>query len=102
MGDADPMARMMAMMGGPGAMPPGMSKKKSKLRKDLLDRGSAIGHIFSCMEWNIKTGTVTFWLCDDLFEQFKDYTFSLIRTDGWFKIPHRVVRLGDAKRSNVH
>ena len=79
-GDMDPMAMMMAQM-RPDMGMAGMMKK-SKLRKALLDQGSAIGHVFSCVKWDIKTQKVSFWMCDDLFNKFKDYSFVLIRTDG--------------------
>ena len=91
-GNDNPMAMMVSMMGGPN-----MTKQKSKLRQALLDRGSAIGHVFSCMEWNNQTQTVSIWMCDDIFDRCKDYDFSLIRTDGWFQITHVDVRLGNAK-----
>ena len=98
-GGQNPMAMMMAMMGG-GQMPGmhGMMKKRSKLRQDLLDSGTSVGHVFSCMMWHLDRQLVYFWMCDDMFEQFQDYEFSLIRTDGWFAIPHKRVRLGDAIR----
>ena len=70
--------------------------KHSKLRKALLDSGDAVGHVFSCMKWNLETQTASFWMCEDMFEKFKNYAFTLIRTDGWFQMPHSHVILADA------
>ena len=94
-GSSNPMAMMMSRMGGGGAS--ARQFKSSKLRKALLDSGDSIGHVFSCMQWNLETQTASFWMCDDLFVKFKNYAFTLIRTDGWFQMPHSDVILGDAK-----
>lgn len=96
-GGGNPMMMMMAMMNGGGD---GMSggKKSSKLRQALLSSGSKIGHVFSSMKWNLKTQTVSFWMCDDVFEKLKTHYFKLIRTDGWFILPHGDVKLEDAER----
>ena len=83
----NPMFMMMAMMQG-GEMT-GSQKKKSKLRQDLLSSGDKIGHVFSCVHWNLTNQTASFWLCDDVFEKFSGYFFHLIRTDGWFILPHK-------------
>ena len=93
-GNANPMAMMMSMMGGGGM--PERKLKHSKLRKALLDSGDAVGHVFSCMKWNLETQTASFWMCEDMFEKFKNYAFTLIRTDGWFQMPHSHVILADA------
>ena len=87
----------MAGMGGGGM--PGMNKKTSKLRKALLESGDMIGHVFSCMQWDLRNQIASFWMCDDMFQKYKNYSFSIIRTDGWFQIPHEEVRLSSAKRS---
>jgi hypothetical protein len=94
--NSNPMLMMMAMMTGEGV--PESNFKNSKLRRDLLVSGDQIGQIFSCMDWNLPNQTVSFWMCNDLFEQFRDYQFKMIRTDGWFCLPHSDVKLGDAKR----
>ena len=95
-GNGNPMAMMMSMMSGGGM--PGGRKKPSKLRRDLLSFGSKIGQVFSCMQWNLETQTVSFWMCDDVFEALKTHYFKLIRTDGWFILPHSDVILGDATK----
>ena len=93
--NVNPMFMMMAMMQGNGM--PGQNKP-SKLRRDLLSSGDEIGHVFSCMKWDLSNQTASFWMCEDVFEKFSAYHFRLIRTDGWFCLPHRAVKLGDAKR----
>lgn len=96
-GRSNPMFMMMSMMNeGRGGMP--SSTKTSELRQALLSSGDDIGHVFSCMEWDLDTQTVTFWMCDDLFDKFKSYHFKLIRVDGWFTLPHDEALLGDATR----
>jgi hypothetical protein len=60
----------------------GGQKKSSKLRRDLLLSGDEIGHVFSCMNWDLSKQTASFWLCEDVFENFSDYHFRLVRTDG--------------------
>ena len=45
------------------------------------------------MQWNLETQTVSFWMCDEVFEGLKDYYFKLIRTDGWFILPHKEMSL---------
>jgi hypothetical protein len=76
----------------------GGSQKKSKLRRDLLLSGDEIGHVFSCMNWDLTKQTASFWMCEDVFENFSDYHFRLVRTDGWFCLPHGDAKLGDANR----
>lgn len=93
--NGNPMFMMMAMMQG-GGMPG--QKKSSKLRRDLLSSGDEIGHVFSCMNWDLSSQTASFWMCEDVFEKFSAYRFRLIRTDGWFCLPHGDAKLGDAKR----
>ncbi len=93
--NGNPMFMMMAMMQGNGM--PGQSKP-SKLRRDLLSSGDEIGHVFSCMNWDLSNQTASFWMCEDVFEKFSAYHFRLIRTDGWFCLPHGDAKLGDAKR----
>jgi len=93
--NGNPMFMMMAMMQGGGM--PGSQKKPSKLRRDLLSSGDEIGHVFSCMNWDLANQTASFWMCEDVFEKFSDYHFRLIRTDGWFCLPHGDAKLGDAK-----
>lgn len=93
--NGNPMFMMMAMMQGNGM--PGQ-KKPSKLRRDLLSSGDEIGHVFSCMNWDLSNQTASFWMCEDVFEKFSAYRFRLIRTDGWFCLPHGDAKLGDAKR----
>ena len=39
-------------------------------------------------------------MCNDIFEKFKAFAFTLIRTDGWFQLPHDAALLGDAERSD--
>ena len=90
------MFMMMSMMQGRGV--PGGQKNPSKLRRDLLLSGDEIGHVFSCMDWNLENQTASFWMCEDVFEKFSSYRFRLIRTDGWFCLPHGDAKLGDAKR----
>lgn len=90
------MFMMMSMMQGRGV--PGGQKNPSKLRRDLLLSGDEIGHVFSCMNWNLVNQTASFWMCEDVFEKFRAYRFRLIRTDGWFCLPHGDATLGDAKR----
>ena len=97
-GNTNPMFMMMAMM--QGGMP-GRQKKQSKLRRDLLSSGDKVGHVFSCMNWNLANQTASFWLCDDVFDKFSDYHFQLIRTDGWFILPHKAAKLGDAMKHSV-
>ncbi|KAL7553951.1 hypothetical protein ACHAWF_017877 [Thalassiosira exigua] len=94
--NGNPMLMMMSMMGGGGGM--SGKGKSSKLRQALLSSGDKAGHVFSCMQWNLETQTVTFWMCEDAFEQFQHHYLKLIRTDGWFILPHNTVMLGDAKR----
>jgi hypothetical protein len=91
----NPFMMMMAMMGDKDMLE-GKKMTPSKLRKDLLSSGDQIGHIFSSIKWDLPTQTVSFWMCDDIFQKFKDYHFSLIRTDGWYCLPHGAVKLGDA------
>lgn len=43
-------------------------KEPSKLRNALLDSGDEIGHVFSCMQWNVETQTVPFFMSDDLLD----------------------------------
>lgn len=76
----------------------GSQKKSSQLRRDLLLSGDEIGHVFSCMNWDLTKQTASFWMCEDVFENFSDYHFRLVRTDGWFCLPHGDAKLGDAKR----
>ena len=87
----DPMNYMISMM---------MTgrKEKSKLRHALLKRGDNVGHLFSCVMYNARDKCATFWMCEDVFERYKSFHFSLIRTDGWFRSDHSSIRLGDAKR----
>jgi len=94
--NGDPMFMMMAMMQGGGM--PGGQKKPSKLRRDLLSSGDKIGHVFSCMNWDLSNQSASFWMCEDVFEKFSAYCFRLIRTDGWFCLPHGDAKLGDTKR----
>jgi hypothetical protein len=71
-GNGNPMLMMNGSMRG-------REMTESKLRRDLLAFGDKIGHIFSCMNWDLTRQTASFWMCDDVFEQFKDNNFSLIR-----------------------
>ena len=73
-------------------------RKQSKLRHALLDRGDNVGHLFSCVMYNARDKCATFWMCEDVFERYKSFHFSLIRTDGWFRSDHSSIRLGDAER----
>ncbi len=93
--NGNPMFMMMAMMQGNGMSG---QKKPSKLRRDLLSSGDEIGHVFSCINWDLSNQTASFWMCEDVFEKLSAYRFRLIRTDGWFCLPHGDAKLGDAKR----
>eukprot|EP00978_Attheya_sp_CCMP212_P006485 scaffold14886_cov44-Attheya_sp.AAC.3 len=76
----------------------------SKLRQALLKNGSHAGHLFSCVDFRDSPSdasdnncTLTFWMCQDVYEKHKDHHFSLVRTDGWFRLDHDSIRLSDAK-----
>jgi hypothetical protein len=88
----------MDMLGMINAMM-GKQEKPSKanLRKELLEKGSRVAHVFSCVEWDFSKGEASFWMCDDVFEENKAMYFSLIRTDGWFRLG-KGVQLGKAER----
>jgi tetratricopeptide (TPR) repeat protein len=75
-----------------------LPKIRSKLRKALVDTGDKVGHVFSCAAWNLHEKTMTFWMCDHIFEEYKSYCFSMIRTDGWCRISHGKIQLRDATR----
>jgi tetratricopeptide (TPR) repeat protein len=98
--------RYIATIGSPGGVDQFMQrlqegtlpKIRSKLRKALVDTGDKVGHVFSCAAWNLHKKTMTFWMCDDIFEEYKSYCFSMIRTDGWCRISHGEIQLGDAER----
>eukprot|EP00578_Thalassiosira_sp_NH16_P030003 CAMPEP_0181080430 /NCGR_PEP_ID=MMETSP1071-20121207/2563_1 /TAXON_ID=35127 /ORGANISM="Thalassiosira sp., Strain NH16" /LENGTH=1044 /DNA_ID=CAMNT_0023161907 /DNA_START=65 /DNA_END=3199 /DNA_ORIENTATION=- len=92
-GNTNPM--MSFLMAGMDGMAD-MKTRSSKLRKALLGSGSFVGHVFSCMQWDLSTQTASFVMCDDMFNKYRNYSFTLIRTDGWFQIPHGEARLGDA------
>ena len=75
----------------------GQSPTDSLLRSRLLEKGNVVGHLFSCAQYNAKKKSVTFWMCEDIFEKFKDHHVSLVRTDGWICIGHTGIRLREAE-----
>jgi hypothetical protein len=86
--------RMMAvMMGGP--VPD--TKEDGVLRQALLTKGSRTGHLFSCVVYNASDKSIMFRMCEDAFAKHKSYHFSLVRTDGWFRMRHAKVLLSDAE-----
>jgi len=89
---------MMAMMAGDKGIH-WQQNKTSKLRKALLQSGDEIGHVFSSVQWNLEETTASFWMCDSVFEKYKDYGFTLIRTDSWYCLGHDDVKLGNATRN---
>ena len=105
--DLNPMMMMALQMAG-GAMAESR-KRSSRLRKELLDNGDKVGHVFSCVkvdsfsesssrEWGDSHVKVSFWMSDDIFASYKSYHFSLIRTDAWYRLDHDTITLGDAQR----
>jgi len=70
--------------------------KPGQLRDDLLNKGNRIGHLFSSMQYNLKARKVSFDMCEDVFEQHKDFYLSLVRTDSWQILDHANVFLRDA------
>ena len=78
---------------------------QAKPRPMLLTRLRHVGFslspraTWSILAWLwVTKQTASFWMCEDVFENFSDYHFRLVRTDGWFCLPHGDAKLGDAKR----
>jgi hypothetical protein len=82
-----------------GTSPKVRSKVRSKLRQALVDTGDKVGHVFSCATWNLHKKTMTFWMCNDIFEEYKSYCFWIIRTDGWCRISHGEIQLKGCRTS---
>ena len=81
----------MAMMAGP-------SEKGAELRNDIIKKGDSVGHLFSCVEYNKNTSMMTFDMCEDIFQKFGDYFFSIILTDSWKVVKENpCLRLSEAK-----
>lgn len=92
----DMMSMMMNSLPGLG-MP--MSTRDSFLRKEIMEEGADMHHVFTCMEWSVsmmkstsldesnepkQTQTaVTFWMDEQIFKELGAYYFNLIRTDSW-------------------
>ena len=92
----DSYARMMSMMMG-GAMMSNQTQE-SKLRRALLDKGQSTGHLFSCVQFDKRDNSISFWMCEDIFEKYASHQISIIRTDGWFRLQWSKQKLGDCKR----
>lgn len=77
------MMQMMCGMNGSLSMPP---PKPSKMRQDILGRGSKVGHVFSSCKWDYEQKSLEFWMCEDSFGAYQDHHVSLIRTDSWMRL----------------
>jgi|AntRauTorckE5430_2_1112549.scaffolds.fasta_scaffold02028_2 hypothetical protein len=66
------------------------------LRYDLLRQGNRVGHLFSCAGYNAVTNVISFCMCEAIFEEYRDYFLSIVRTDGWHCVNHPAIRLGEA------
>mmetsp|Transcript_20641 Transcript_20641/g.44834 ORF Transcript_20641/g.44834 Transcript_20641/m.44834 type:complete len:1017 (+) Transcript_20641:130-3180(+) len=88
----------------PGGIPsgcgpmPGMICENAALRHALLEKGDVIGHIFSCIAYDSRAGSITFWMMEDTFAQYASYDVSIIRTDGWFRNPFSEHKLMECER----
>jgi len=63
-----------------------------KFRKDLLENGDRVGHLFSCAEDNQKTNRLLFDMCEDTFQTFGDHFLSIVLTGSW-KVVKQTPRL---------
>ena len=89
------MNSFLAMYGGFGSNP-----ELYSLRNDLIEKGDDVGHLFSCAQYNAKTELISFYMCEDIFEKFKDYYFSIVRTDKWTCLEQKDHRLAEAFNVN--
>jgi len=83
-----------------------LSRSGVVIRDQILRQGDRSFHVFSCIRFeniywkNSDTQRVTFWMPASLFDKYKSYYVSLIRTDSWRRInrPGLVVQLRDARQ----